>query len=344
MIIKVAVLFGGQSAEHEISVKTARFIIDAIDPSKYEVVPIGIDQEGGWHLCDEKLSFTKGVSLFDGAFSYLKGVDIAFPVFHGPMGEDGTIQGLLEVANIPYVGEGVLSSAVNLDKDVSKRLLRDAGILVADFRTYKTPPTYKEVKEALGEPFFVKPNAMGSSIGMTKVKMEGQFQEAIELAFSIDSTIIIEKAIQARELECSVLVTDDVVVSLSGEVVPSHEFYSYEAKYLDPNGARLVIPAEVDDEIAQEIKRISLKAFQVLRCEVMARVDFFLDEENRLYVNELNTLPGFTPISLYPKLLNLSGISYSQLMDKLIQKALKRGRIRKKQISFGLANCHLQAK
>lgn len=336
MNIKVAVLFGGQSAESEISIKTARFIIDAIDRAKYDVIAIGIDLEGNWHLCKDDLAFGDGVSVTDGALEYLKGVNVAFPVFHGPMGEDGTIQGLLEIAGIPYVGEGVLSSAVNLDKDVSKRLLRDAKISVADFRTYTMPPSYEEVKKALGMPVFVKPNTMGSSIGMTKVKKEAEFREAIDLAFSFDSVIIIEKAIIAREFECSVLQTDEIIVSFPGEVIPTHEFYSYEAKYIDPNGARLVIPANIDQELIDEIRRLSLKAFQTLRCEVIARVDFFLDEKHQLYINELNTLPGFTPISLYPKLLQFSGLSYGRLMDKLIQKAQEIGERRKKQISRNL--------
>jgi D-alanine-D-alanine ligase len=350
-MIKVGVLFGGKSAEHEVSLQSARNVIEAMDKKKYEVVLIGIDKNGEWrlrdafqflghaenpkqiHLQGAKESVTLAskedgrqlISLSDRGVS--QRLDVIFPILHGTYGEDGTVQGLLKMADLPFVGAGVLGSAIGMDKDVMKRLLRDAGIPVAKFLTLnfhtKEDISFEEIKKELRLPFFVKPANLGSSVGISKVKNESDYKKAVEHAFQYDRKIIIEEAIIGRELECSVLGNEHPIASLAGEIIPCHEFYSYEAKYLDENGARLEVPAAISSSITKEIQRLSLKAYKVLCCEGMARVDFFLRDE-KLYVNEINTIPGFTNISMYPKLWEVSGISYSTLIDQLIELAIDR--------------------
>jgi D-alanine-D-alanine ligase len=253
-------------------------------------------------------------------------VDVIFPILHGPFGEDGTLQGLLKLANIPFVGASVLGSAVGMDKDVMKRLLREAGILIGKFSTIKADniPTYEKVIKNLGQPFFIKPANMGSSIGVSKVKEKKDYQKAIQEAFNYDGKIILEENIVGREIECAVLGNDDPAASIPGEIIPSHDFYSYEAKYLDENGARLEIPAKLSNQLVKKIQLLAIKTFEVLSCEGMSRVDCFLRENGDILVNEINTIPGFTSISMYPKMWEASGISYPDLIDKLIQLAFER--------------------
>jgi len=349
---RIGILFGGRSAEHEVSVQSAKNILQAINKEKYEVVLIGIDKEGRWRLkkTSELSLLSEGSSITrlnredEGAvlipeeregnllpfFSEkeLKKVDVVFPVLHGPYGEDGTIQGLLELANIPYVGAGVLGSAVGMDKDVMKRLLREAGIPVVKFLTFDRSSLkeidFGRVRDELGLPLFVKPANLGSSIGMNKIKKKEQFQSALKEAFQYDNKILIEECIKGREIECSVLGNDDPIASLPGEVLPQHEFYSYKAKYLDARGAILKVPAKLSPTLTGEIQNLSLRVFKVMCCQGMARVDFFLKNNEEIIVNELNTIPGFTKISMYPKLWEASGIPYSELIDRLIQLALQR--------------------
>lgn len=347
--IRVGIIFGGKSAEHEISLQSAKNVIDALDKNKYEPVLIGIDKTGKWYLNEEskfllntdsetvKISGEKNneVALAPESSGELinlhenklgKKIDVVFPILHGPFGEDGTIQGLLKLANIPFVGSGVLGSAVGMDKDVSKRLLRDAGIPVAKFISLHeyNKLDYSEIVSLLGLPFFVKPSNMGSSVGISKVKSESEFTAAIEEAFKYDRKIILEEFIKAREIECSVLGNSQPIASIPGEVISTHDFYSYEAKYLDEKGAVLEIPAKLPGELAAKIQKLSIEVFQVLECEGFARVDFFLTDKNEILVNEINTIPGFTKISMYPKLWEHSGITYSEILDKLISLALER--------------------
>jgi len=254
--------------------------------------------------------------------------DVAFPVLHGPYGEDGTIQGLFKLANVPFVGASVAGSAVGMDKDVTKRLLRDAGIPTGMFLVFhkneKGSISFRDVKKKLGMPMFVKPANLGSSVGVFKVHNEDEFKKAIRKAFLYDTKILIEEYIKGREMECAVLGNEVMQASVPGEIRPKHEFYSYEAKYLDENGAALDIPAKVSSALIKKIQDLSKKTCQILCCEGMARVDFFLTQKNELYVNEINTLPGFTSISMYPKLWEASGISNEKLVDFLIKLALDR--------------------
>lgn len=322
--MKIGILFGGKSGEHEVSIRSARSVIDAIDRSLHEVVRIGIDKEGLWHLTDDGLNFSQGKPFIEACGSLLKDLDVVFPVLHGPFGEDGTIQGMLEIAGIPYVGASVLGSAIGLDKDVTKRLLRDAGIPVADFLVFKKKPSFHEVVNRLGLPFFVKPVNLGSSLGQTKVTSFEEFDKAIELAFSFDRKIILEEAIVGRELECSVLGGENPIASLPGEIIPKGGVYTYENKYLDPEGAEFVLPVKLSLEKTKELQEMAINVFDILCCDSMARVDFFMDQNETLYLNEINTIPGFTSISLYPKLWEVSGLSYSELVNRLILNALNK--------------------
>jgi D-alanine-D-alanine ligase len=346
--LRVALLFGGRSAEHEISIQSARNIVEAIDRKKYQVALVGINKKGEWYLCEalpvrgarltEFKSSRQKVVLVPtrkgGALVTLshrpkiQPVDVVFPVLHGPCGEDGTVQGLLKLANVPFVGAGVLGSAVGMDKDVMKRLLRDSGIRTAKFLVFDRPSLgridFTTVKHHLDLPFFIKPANLGSSVGIHKVQDKERFEAAIQDAFGYDSKILIEEFVSGREIECSVLGNDEPAASLPGEIIPRHEFYSYEAKYLDEKGAALEIPAQLPPEIVKEIREVSVRAFKALCCEGMARVDFFLRDNKEVIVNEINTIPGFTKISMYPKMWEASGLSYAELIDRLIQLALER--------------------
>ena len=348
--IRVGIIFGGKSAEHEVSLQSGKNIIEAIDKNKYEPILIGIDKAGKWRLSDSsnfllnsqdpkliKLNkqISQSVALVpqsNGKIMNLdnhkfdKCIDVAFPILHGPFGEDGTIQGLLKLANIPFVGAGVLGSAVGMDKDVMKRLLRDARIPIRKFLTFgkRSLPIYEEIVKDLELPFFVKPANMGSSVGVSKVKEKKDFDKAIRDAFKYDNKIVIEENIEGREIECSVLGNDNPIASVPGEVISNHDFYSYEAKYIDEHGAELKIPAKLSKEMIKKIQALAVQTFKTLLCGGMARVDFFLKENNEILVNEINTIPGFTSISMYPKLWQVSGISYTELITRLIQLALER--------------------
>ena len=351
--IRVAILFGGKSAEHEVSLQSAKNVVDAIDRERYEVVLIGIDKQGCWHLCDAEdfllhaddpsrialKASGEPVALVTGEGGQpalvtlnehrdLGPVDVVFPVLHGTFGEDGTIQGLLKLADVPFVGAGVLGSAVGMDKDVMKRLLRDAGLPIPKFfvvtRAQADALSFEHAVEQVGRPLFVKPANLGSSVGIHKVASRAEFDAAVKDAFRYDTKIIVEEAIVGREIECSVLGNETPQASLPGEIIPTHEFYSYEAKYLDEAGARLEIPAKLPDETVRRVQELAVRTFQVLCCEGLARVDFFLQEDGAILVNEINTIPGFTRISMYPKLWEVSGLAYPELIHRLLQLAIER--------------------
>ncbi len=352
--LRVGILFGGKSPEHEISLISAKNVIDAIDKSKYETVLIAIDKSGEWHLKkgyeylkhpgNPKLVHLHGdketvalvpksygkelVSYSGNQLQEALQLDVIFPVLHGAFGEDGTIQGLLKLANIPFVGAGVLGSAIGMDKDVMKRLLRDAKIPTARFITvqdnHKSKIDFDQVVEKLGLPFFIKPASLGSSVGIAKIKEKKDFIPALEDAFLYDRKVLIEEFISGREIECSVLGNDDLIASLPGELASQHEFYSYEAKYIDEKGAFFTIPALLDKEVAAHIQNMALDAYRTLCCEGMARVDFFLKPSGDVIVNEINTIPGFTKISMYPKLWEASGLPYAELIDRLVALAIER--------------------
>lgn len=348
--IRVGILFGGKSAEHEVSLQSAKNVAEAIDKDKYEVVLIGIDKSGRWLMpnqsqfllneSDPKLiklnsSNTQHVALIpqsNGELTNLSdgittnSVDVVFPILHGPFGEDGTVQGLLKLANIPFVGAGVLGSAVGMDKDVMKRLLSEAGIPIGKFITVRenAVPTYKEAIELLGSPIFIKPANLGSSVGVSKVGNEDEYNKAVREAFCYDRKILLEEAIMGREIECAVLGNEEPKASIVGEVIASHDFYSYDAKYIDENGATVEIPAKLSSEKMKEARALAIKVFRTLECEGLGRVDMFLKENGELVVNEINTMPGFTSISMYPKLWEASGVFYTVLIDQLIELAMDR--------------------
>ncbi|MBS0621253.1 MAG: D-alanine--D-alanine ligase [Verrucomicrobia bacterium] len=340
--IRLGILFGGKSAEHEVSLASAKSIVDALDKSKYEIALIGIDKEGSWHYRNVesylmhaedpkqiRLHGEKELVHFSGdQLQPSAPLDVIFPVLHGTHGEDGTVQGLLKLANIPFVGADVLGSAVGMDKDVMKRLLRDAKIPIPRFLTVhlrdKTHLCFEQIVAELGLPFFVKPANAGSSVGIAKVKQESDFLPAIEGAFAHDRKILIEEAIVGREIECAVLGNDHPIASLPGEIIPLREFYSYEAKYIDAEGARLEFPANLSEELIAKVQKMAIEVYQVLCVEGMARIDFFLKDNGELLLNEINTIPGFTKISMYPKLWEVSGLPYPDLLDRLIELALER--------------------
>lgn len=337
--IRVGVIFGGKSAEHEVSIMSARSVLKALDKKKYEPILIGIDKKGLWYGRENSSLFLKSdmADLSDLKIiqhSRINGevvnlVDVVFPVLHGPYGENGSMQGLLKLLNVPFVGSSVLGSAVAMDKDVAKRLIREAGIPTQKFLAFKKNDSkinFSKIIKELGLPFFVKPANLGSSIGISKVKSKKEFLPAVKNAFRYDNKILIEEYINGREIECSVLGNENPIASVPGEIITNsnHEFYSYEAKYLDENGAKLIIPAKLPKNIIREIRHLAVKTFKTFCCEGMARVDFFLDSNGKIFVNEVNTIPGFTNISMYPKLLEASGIPYFKLLDTLIQLAIER--------------------
>jgi D-alanine-D-alanine ligase len=352
--IRVGIVFGGQSAEHEISILSARNVLEALDGTRFEPVLIGIDKSGRWLQQDAQHLLMSArdprqVRIEDGASMQLPStfgvqgqatrsapLDVIFPVLHGTLGEDGAVQGLLEVAGIPYVGAGVLGSAIGMDKDVMKRLLRDAGIAVADFRTLRRSGFDRDPAAAcrelatLGLPLFVKPANAGSSVGITKVERLADLEEALRHAFEFDVKVLAEVAILGRELELAVLGGDPPAVSVAGEIIVEHPdgFYSYDAKYIDEKGVRFELPAQISPSQQAEAQAIALKTFEILECEGLARVDLFLTREGKFLVNEINTLPGFTAISMYPKLWELSGVSAQALVTRLIELALDRARQR----------------
>lgn len=354
MKLRVGIIFGGKSGEHEVSIQSARNIYEALDRSKYEVLLLGVDKQGRWHLGSDAsfiLNATnpklialntrapavvlveepgeKALALKDTETGALRQkVDVFFPIMHGTYGEDGSLQGLLRLLNVPFVGASVLGSAVGMDKDVMKRLLKEAGLPVPRFRALRAneleAADFGEIVRDLGLPLFVKPANLGSSVGISKVKQAGDLRRALDEALAYDTKAVIEEAIAGREIECSVLGNDDPRASVCGEIIPQHEFYSYEAKYIDENGALLKIPAELEPGVQSRIRELAVVAFKVLECSGMARVDFFLKPDGTVLINEINSLPGFTRISMYPKLWEASGIPYPELLDRLISLALER--------------------
>ena len=348
--INVAILFGGKSAEHEVSLQSAKNVFEAINREKYNVIFIGIDKTGRWLLnegskillnsenpklikLNKKSDPVAMVPQSSGKISNLTKdksnlkIDVVFPILHGPFGEDGTVQGLLKLANVPFVGAGVLGSAIGMDKDVMKRLLRDAKIPIGNFKTVrieKPVPDFKDIKNTLGLPFFIKPANMGSSVGISKIHNKTEYLDKLKYAFKFDTKILIEEYIKGREIECSVLGNENPIASFPGEVKSSHEFYSYDAKYIDENGAVLEIPAKLPGKKIKEIQDLAIRTFKALECEGLGRVDFFLKDNGKIIVNEINTIPGFTKISMYPKLWEATGISYAELIDRLIQLAMER--------------------
>ncbi len=383
--LRVGVLFGGRSGEHEVSLLSAASIVEAMDKNKYDVVPIGITKDGRWLTADGAQRLLRGdqpehqprhlragdPEATPGAALLAKGesvlvppvpssnhshlipfetsaisqagaqhppvaVDVIFPVLHGTFGEDGTIQGLLELADIPYVGAGVLGSAAGMDKDAMKRLFRDAGLPIVKHltvlrRDWEQDPARvrRQVERSLRYPVFVKPANLGSSVGVSKARARSELAPAMQLAAEYDRKLIIEQAVggkkgKAREIECSVLGNDDPIASIAGEVVPSKDFYDYAAKYLE-EGSELLIPARITKAQQKKVQELAVRAFRAVECIGLARVDFLMDPRSgKIFVNEINTMPGFTAISMYPKLWAASGIPYAQLIDRLIQLGLER--------------------
>lgn len=365
--IRLGVLFGGRSGEHEVSLTSAAAVMKALDPEKYELVPVGITPEGRWRVGSKALGLLAGaagdnlaqrtaplqtvleegravtpsvdptgpkllpLAKSSGAVTSRPEVDVIFPVLHGTFGEDGTIQGLLELADVPYVGAGVLASAAGMDKDVMKRLFRDAGLPVVPWemvlrREWEDDPggVRRKVKKRLRFPLFVKPANLGSSVGITKVHSPEEFQAGMDLAAQYDRKILVEKAVDAREIECAVLGNDQPEASLPGEIVPVNEFYDYEAKYIK-EGSKLLIPARLSRRQIKRVRELAVRGFKAIDCAGMGRVDFLLDRKNgKLFLLEINTIPGFTSISMYPKLWEATGVPYTKLLDRLVELAIER--------------------
>ena len=347
--LKVGLIFGGKSGEHEVSLTSAFYIYNALDKKKYDVKLIGIDKKGVWHTGSVKeLWINPGqteitrlnvktreitavnkngkvylVDLNNGKI--ITNIDIFFPITHGTFGEDGCLQGFLELLGSAYVGPGVLGSAVGMDKDVMKKLFRDAGLSIGKFYTLRTgeknnlAPIIRDLKF----PIFVKPANLGSSVGVSKAKNRNELMKAIKVAFQYDTKVVLEENLKGREIECSVLGNEKPIASMPGEIKLQSDFYSYDAKYISPDAATPVPRADLKPEIAKKVRETAIKVFKVLNCEGMGRVDFFLTTK-KLYVNEINTLPGFTSVSMYPKMFAESGIPYPKLLDKLIQLGMER--------------------
>ncbi len=312
--IRVAVLYGGRSGEHEVSVRSAESIVAAMNPAKYEISRIFITPDGRWD--------PRPILPEPGANP---GIDVVFPVLHGTFGEDGTVQGLLELAGLPYVGAGVLASAVSMDKEVTKRLCRERGLPVVECVTLAREHLQPEdVERELAYPVFVKPANLGSSVGISKAHNREELVEALRLAAEYDRKIIVEREVIGREIECSVLGNEAPQAAVPCEILPSRDFYDYEDKYL-LNQARTVVPADLPRETVEEVRRLAVECYRAVECEGMARVDFLLESAtSHLFINEINTIPGFTSISMYPKMWEAAGISYPALIDRLIELALAR--------------------
>ena len=359
--LRIGLIFGGRSGEHEVSLASATSVMANLDKKKYEVVPIGITKEGGWLLgteparlmaAEQHINHTENTETETTTAVTLTGdprmrrliplesgeqlqdngaLDVIFPVLHGPYGEDGTLQGLLDMADVPYVGCGVLGSALGMDKEKMKMVFQAVGLPSVDYLVYRrnewerSPKTIMNaIEQRLGYPCFVKPVNLGSSVGINKAHERVELEHAIHVAAEYDRKIIIERSINCRELECAVLGNDEPIASVAGEVIASNEFYDYNAKYID-NKSQVIIPADIPQATAEEVRRQAMKAFVALDLSGLARVDFFLEKETgRVYINEVNTLPGFTEISMYPKLWEASGLPYPQLLDRLIELAVER--------------------
>ena len=339
--IRLVVLFGGQSAEHDVSCTTAAHVLRAADPKKYDIAPVGIARDGTWAIAEAaRAALTAGPTELPGRLdptgTAIEPADVisdakhtvVVPLLHGPMGEDGTVQGLLELANVPYVGSGVLGSALAMDKAMAKQVLAVNGIAQARHRAFRahqiTPGLPATLAEELGLPLFVKPANMGSSVGVSKAKSVEDVRDAIEMALTYDEWVVVEEAIVGREIEVAVLGNLEPRASVPGEIVPGAEFYDYADKYVD-DGSQALVPAPLTREQSEEVRSLALRVFTTLRCEGLARVDFFFEEGGRGFLcNEVNTMPGFTPISMYPKLWIASGLSYGDLIDELVQLAVER--------------------
>ncbi|TME02015.1 MAG: D-alanine--D-alanine ligase [Chloroflexi bacterium] len=359
--LRIGLIFGGRSGEHEVSLASATSVMANLDKKKYEVVPIGITKEGGWLLgteparlmaAEQHINHTENTETETTTAVTLTGdprmrrliplesgeqlqdngaLDVIFPVLHGPYGEDGTLQGLLDMADVPYVGCGVLGSALGMDKEKMKMVFQAVGLPSVDYLVYRrnewerSPKTIMNaIEQRLGYPCFVKPVNLGSSVGINKAHDRAELEHAINVAAEYDRKIIIDRGINCRELECAVLGNDEPLASVVGEVIASNEFYDYHAKYLD-NKSQVIIPADISQATAEEVRRQAVTAFLALDLSGLARVDFFLEKESgQVYINEVNTMPGFTQISMYPKLWEASGLTYAQLLDRLVELAIER--------------------
>ena len=336
---KVALLYGGRSVEHGVSVNSARNIAEFIDKKKFTIIPIGITQQGTWYKTDEVTRNIRGGKkllanldpqhpwLFDGS-RRIK-FDIVFPVLHGTDGEDGSIQGFFKSLTVPLVGTGVLGSALSMNKIVAKRLLHEAGLPVTEFIPlhYQNPtPTFEEVRQKLGAPFMVKSASLGSSVGVTKVNSKGEFARAVKEAFRYDNELLFERYVRGREIECAILGNDPPKASLPGEIIISkkYDFYTFDAKYVDSKAVSIEVPAKLSASHAERIRELSVRAFTALKCEDYARVDLFLSEDDDIFVNEINTIPGFTNSSMYPMMWKERGISFTELISRLIALSVKR--------------------
>jgi D-alanine-D-alanine ligase len=333
--VRVAVVMGGRSSEHEISLASARSVVESLDPTRYETVTVEIARDGRWQLG----SGSRGTLEQDGRSAVetlpvptsqvpetLAGVDVVFPVLHGPFGEDGTVQGLLELANVPYVGAGVTASALCMDKDLFKSVLRDNGIPVTQSVTLRPGQNFEN---PFGFPVFVKPARLGSSVGITKARTEEELRAGIELAFQHDEKVLVEEFVDGVEVECSVLGNEKPIASIPGEIVANADWYDYSAKY-DEGGMDLVIPPRVAPDAIARVQDLSVQAFRVTDCEGMARADCFVRSDGEVLINELNTIPGFTATSVYAKLFEASGIPYAELLERLVQLAIERHERRRK--------------
>ncbi|MCL2025727.1 MAG: D-alanine--D-alanine ligase [Leptospirales bacterium] len=367
-MINIGILYGGKSGEHDVSLCSAASVVSGLDKDKYNITAIGVAQDGRWHVQDRPIilddpTFGKILKLEkngdwlanhygDGKLTLTEiktgrsiSLDIVFPVMHGTNCEDGRLQGMLELSSVPYIGAEVAGSAIGMDKDISKRLVKERGISVVPWETL----TYNEWKnnktalaerliEKIGLPLFTKPCNTGSSVGVNKVKTRDDFSAAVESSFRFDNKLLIEKALSVREIECAVLGNENPQTSSLGEIIPRHEFYSYEAKYIDSDGAELVIPAQLEPQLEKNIRDAAVKVFIALNCAGFARVDFFVDKQtNELYFNEINTIPGFTSISMFPKLWEHAGLAYEELLDRLVSLALER-HSQKKRITTEFTN------
>ena len=360
--IRIALLFGGRSGEHDVSIASATSVMKAIDSEKYEVLPVYLTPEGGWLPGMEPVRLEAGdrpaghstamlssdpqqpglitLSEAEGKGSGVQAVDVVFPLLHGTYGEDGTVQGLLELANVPYVGSGVLGSAAGMDKDVMKTLFAAAGLPVVPHllirrREWEQQPTVvqERILESLRLPVFVKPANLGSSVGISKVREAAGLREALNLACRYDRRIVVEQGLECREFECSVLGNEEPKVSVIGEIIPGREFYDYLAKYSDES-SELRIPADISPGLADDLRAMAVTAFQAVDAAGLARVDFFLETRSgKPYVNEINTLPGFTTISMYPKLWETGGLSYPRLIDELVSLAMERHQDRQRSLT-----------
>ena len=340
----ICILYGGRSGEYEVSCRSAASVSRNLDPKKYRQVLIGIDKTGRWHLQQEPrfkradygeslevVPRSETVAVVPGQGLDIPSgkiqADVVFPVLHGTFGEDGTVQGLLELAGLAYVGAGVLGSSLAMDKQKTKEVWRQSGLPIVEFVVVRddSAESIAAVLQRFEPPVFVKPVTAGSSVGVSKVHSRDQLQSAIAEALRYDEKVMVEPAVEGREIECAVLGNESAQAFTPGEILPAHEFYSYEAKYIDPEGAQLRLPADLPDALSREIRKIAVAAFQAVECSGMARVDFFLERgSGRILLNEINTIPGFTNISMYPKLCEASGVPYPELLDRLIELAVER--------------------